>query len=345
MRKTVSDEELRAVAESAGWSPRQISRLTGLSYGSSLLTRIDRLREDAADESPPLTIQAPPPPGLSTEELVEHRIKEYRRRREHEEARRLIPVQVPSSLPTGILFFGDPHVDDDGTDLELLQTHARLVRETPGLYGANVGDTTNNWTGRLARLWGQQGTSAEQSWQLGEWFIREVMKWLFLVGGNHDVWSGDGDPLKWIARAVDALYQASEVRIALRFANAAEVRVNCRHDFIGHSQYNPAHGVMKAIEFGTRDHLSTCGHKHTSGYGILRDPDSGIVCHGVQIASYKRYDRYQRERGFRDQHISPCALAVIDPSLPQEHPGLIQMFWDPEQGADYLTFLRRRQSP
>lgn len=341
MKPSVSDELLLAAAEEAGWKARQVARLTGLAYGTSLLARLDKLRGAAAQDSPQLVVAAPPPADLPTDELIERRIREFRQRREHEEARRLIPVRVPTSLPIGILFFGDPHVDDDGTDLELLQEHARLVRTTPGLYGANVGDTTNNWTGRLARLWAQQGTSASQSWQLAEWFIREVKKWLFLVGGNHDLWSGEGDPLKWIARAAGALYQSSEVRIALQFQNSLEVRVNCRHDFSGHSQYNPAHGAMKAIQFGSRDHLSTCGHKHTSGYGILRDADSGIICHAVQIASYKRYDRYQRERGWRDQFISPCAVAVIDPSLPSDHPSLIQMFWDAARGAEYLTFLRR----
>lgn len=344
MAVIVPDEQLRAAAEAAGWSPRKVARLTGLAYGSSLLARLDKVRATASEEPGELLMEEPPPSGIPVTDLVEQRIRQFRQRQEHEDARRLIPVKVPTSLPIGVLFFGDPHVDDDGTDLELLRDHARLVRNTPGLYGANVGDTTNNWLGRLARLYGQQGTSAEDAWRLAEWFVHEVRDWLFMVGGNHDLWSGAGDPLAWIARGAEAFYQPSEVRVALRFANGAEVRVNCRHDFAGHSQYNPAHGVMKAIQFGSRDHLAICGHKHVSGYGVLRGPETGIVCHAVQVASYKRFDRFAQERGFRDQHISPCALAVIDPALPQEHPGLIRLFWDAGQGAEYLTFLRRRQA-
>jgi hypothetical protein len=34
-----------------------------------------------------------------------------------------------------------------------------------------VGDTTNNWTGRLARLYADQSTSAAQAWRIAEWLV------------------------------------------------------------------------------------------------------------------------------------------------------------------------------
>lgn len=64
--------------------------------------------------------------------------------------------------------------------------------------------------------------------------------------------------------------------------------------------------------------------------------------HAIQIASYKIHDRYAREKGFRDQHLSPCAVTVIDPSLPPTHPDLIKVFWDAAEGADYLKFKRTK---
>ena len=131
-------------------------------------------------------------------------------------------------------------------------------------------------------------------------------------------------------------------RVALRFPNGKEIRVNCRHDFAGNSQWNPAHGVMKAQALGVRDHLAMAGHKHVSAYGVQKDPDSGITMHGILVASYKVYDRFAREKGFRDQALGPACLTVIDPSLPETHPDLIKPFWDPFEGADYLAFKRRR---
>lgn len=288
-------------------------------------------------------VTKPAPPGLTLDELLEERRTRFARRAEHEEGRNLIPITLKSSLPIGVLHFGDPHIDDDGTNIALLEEHAKLVRSTPGLYGANVGDTTNNWIGRLARLYSQQSTTQAEAWMLAEWFVKEVRDWLYLVGGNHDMWSGAGDPLNWIIGQVGALYQDSEVRVALRFPGDREVRINCRHDFAGKSQYNPAHGPMKALFFGVRDHIAIAGHTHESAYGVLKDPHSGMAMHAIKVASYKVFDRYARDKGLRDQNLSPCAVTVIDPRLPPNHPGLVKIFWDAQEGADYLRWARSRR--
>lgn len=297
----------------------------------------DRLRKLAPVDG--IEIALPVSSEIPIEQLVAQRIEKFERKREHEESRKLIPVTVKDNGPIGILHFGDPHVDDDGTDLKLLQMHAKLVATTPGMYGANVGDTTNNWVGRLAKLYASQGTTAGEAWRLAEWFLKEVEKWLYVVSGNHDAWSGAGDPLQYITRNIGAYYADSEARVALKFKDK-EVRINCRHDFAGSSMYNPAHGPMKALAYGLRDHIAISGHKHESAYGLLKCPDSGITMHAIKVASYKTLDRYAREKGFKDQTLSPCCVTVIDPSLPGDHPDLVKVFWDPEEGADYLTWKR-----
>ena len=282
-----------------------------------------------------------PDENVHVDELVSRRKSQFVQKQVYEEAHKLIPIEVKIDGPIGILHFGDPHVDDDGADIDALERHTDLINNTPGMFGANVGDTTNNWCGRLARLYGEQSTSSKEAWQLAEWFVNRV-KWLYAIGGNHDLWSGSGDPMQWIMKQQNGLYKSSEVRMGLNFPNGKQVRINARHDFTGHSMYNPAHGAMKAILFGERDHISICGHKHVSGYGVLKDPNTGIICHAIQVASYKVYDRYAREKGFRDQHISPCAVTVINPEGTEA--GLIQMFWEPEEAAEYLTWLRSRLS-
>ncbi len=282
-----------------------------------------------------------PDDDVPIEELIAQRKRKFAHKREHEEASKLIPVRVKLDGPIGILHFGDPHVDDDGCDIEAIERHTALVNKTKGLFAANVGDTTNNWCGRLARLYADQTTSAAQAWRLAEWFVNRC-NWLYMIGGNHDLWSGSGDPLKWIAKQQNALYKASEARIALRFPNGAEVRVNARHDHSGSSIWNPAHGPMKAALMGTRDHLYVAGHKHESAYSVLKDAISGITMHACKVASYKIYDRYAKDRGFRDNSLSPCALTTINPALPESHPDLIKVWWEPEEGADYLRYLRSR---
>ena len=282
-----------------------------------------------------------PEDDVPIEELVALRKRKFQHKREHEEASKLIPIRIKIPGPIGILHFGDPHVDDDGTDIEALERHTALVNSTDGMFAANVGDTTNNWCGRLARLYADQATSASQAWRLAEWFIGRCA-WLYMIGGNHDLWSGSGDPLKWIARQQNALYKSSEARIALKFPNGAEVRINARHDHAGSSIWNPAHGPLKAAIMGTRDHIFLAGHKHESAYAVLKDPIAGITMHAIKVASYKVYDRFAKEKGFRDNTLSPCVVTTINPTLPANHPDLVKVWWEPEEGADYLTHLRRR---
>ena len=287
------------------------------------------------------TVTEIPDDDIDVEELVEHRIKQFDKKKKHQEATKLIPVKIHIPGVIGILHFGDPHVDDDGTDLMAIRAHGDLTHQE-GIWGANVGDTTNNWVGRLARLYANQSTSADQAWKLAEWFIQRT-RWLYMIGGNHDAWSGSSDPIKWISRQSNTLYQSSECRVGLRFPNKREIIVNARHDFAGHSQWNPTHGQMKAAQMGMRDHIMISGHKHTSGYGVIKDPSTGKVCHAIQVASYKIYDSYAKERGFRDQSLSPACMTVINPDLPQDHPDMVKVFWCPFEGADFVKWKRKQK--
>lgn len=297
-----------------------------------------------------VTIPLPSVPlteDLPIEELISQRRSRYEHKAAAEESSKLVHIALKPQGSYGVLIFGDPHIDDDGTDLGALLDHAELVRSIENLYAINAGDTTNNWVGRLARLYAQQSTTAREAWRLAEHFTTLLTgKWIAIIAGNHDLWSGDGDPMIWIARNANALYKSSEIRLEIRAqAKRGEVsmRINARHDFEGSSQYNPAHGPMKAALFGVRDHLLICGHLHKSGYGILKDPQSGIACHAVQVGSYKIYDRYAKEKGFRDQSLGPACLVTCNVELEETHPDYVKVWWDPYEGARYLNFLRKEQ--
>jgi hypothetical protein len=358
MPKRCTDEQILAALKETngirakaamilGISPRAVIDRTqtmmakGLDVPASTYHPGDAIRERFDKKPEEFKFTPLPEDDISVEDLVAIRKRQFAHKREYEEASKLIPIRITIPGPIGILHFGDPHVDDDGCDIEAIERHTALVNATEGLFAANVGDTTNNWTGRLARLYGEQATSAAQAWKLAEWFVNRC-RWLYMIGGNHDLWSGSGDPLRWIARQQNALYKSSEARIALKFPNKAEVRINARHDHSGSSIWNPAHGPMKAAVLGTRDHIYVAGHKHESAYSVLKDPINGIAMHAIKVSSYKVYDRFAKEKGFRDNTLSPCCLTTINPELPPDHPDMVKVWWEPEQGAEYLTFLRRR---
>jgi hypothetical protein len=189
-------------------------------------------------------------------------------------------------------------------------------------------------------LWAQQSTSAKDAWQLTEWLIQSC-DWLYLVGGNHDAWSGSGDPLEWITAQTGALYEPNAARLGITLPSKRSVRVNARHDFKGHSMWNTAHGPAKAAQMGWRDHILTCGHTHVSGYQVLKDPASRLISHAVRVASYKQYDRYAIENGFPDQNIFVCPVTIIDPRFADDDPRYVTTIFDPHEGADYLTWKRK----
>lgn len=275
--------------------------------------------------------------------LLKRRIEQFDRKAAAKDARKLIRVDVKLHGPIAIAHFGDPHVDDDGTDLRLLERHVQVVAGTKGMLAGNVGDTTNNWIGRLARLYGEQATTAREAWVLAEWLLH-AMPWLYLIGGNHDAWSGAGDPLRWIAKQGGNLYEPHGARLALNLPNGRVVRVNVRHDFKGHSQWNTAHGPAKAAQMGWRDHVLTCGHTHVSGYQVLKDPATGLISHALRVASYKTMDRYADETGLPDQNIFLCPVTIIDPRFADDDPRLITTIFDPEEAAEYLAWKRGRKA-
>lgn len=280
--------------------------------------------------------------SATADELLTRRKKDFARIKINKTGKKLIDVTIKLKGPIGVVHFGDPHVDDDGTDIGLIESHVKLVNKTEGLFGANLGDIQNNWVGRLARLYSEQSTSHSDAWVLTEWLVSSV-NWLYLVGGNHDCWSGVGDPLRWIAKQSNNVLDYHGVRLNLKFPNSKQVRINARHDFGGHSMWNPAHGPMKAVQGGWRDHILTCGHKHVSFVaGPLKDPATGLLSWSIRCAGYKTYDRYAEERGLPDQNAFAACVTIIDPQYADDDPRLITVIPDVHEGAEFLKYKRKK---
>lgn len=339
-------EALRVVEECGG-NVSEAARIIGVPR-PTLQNRVRRALQEidqapkpkprpAAFEAETLPEDLPP-----ADEIIARRKKQYARKKQADDARRLISVQVRLDGPFGICHMGDPHVDDDGTDIADIERHVKTINETEGLFGANVGDHQNNWIGRLARLYGEQSTSAAEAWVLTEWLVTSV-NWLYILGGNHDAWSGAGDPVKWMTREQVGVSENWGARLNLVCPNGKQVRVNARHDFKGHSMWNTAHGAAKAAQMGWRDHILTCGHKHTSGYQLLKCPATGLISHALRVAGFKILDRYAKELDLPNQNISPSSTTIIQPQYEDDDPRLVTVIHDVQEAADFLTYLRAKR--
>jgi hypothetical protein len=315
-----------------------------LALGLPRKTFETRLRGAQLQPPPQMFIAPELPSELPTaDELLARRSKQFARKRQAIEARELVPIRVTCEGPVGIALMGDPHVDDDGTDIDLLRRHVDVINATDGLLAGNIGDFSNNWVGRLARLYGQQSTSAAEAWVLVEWLIRAV-NWLFLIGGNHDCWSGAGDPIQWMAKMARVQYEAHGMRLGLTLPNGRVIRLNARHDFAGRSQWNTAHGPAKAAQLGWRDHILVCGHTHVSGHNVLRDPATGLISHALRVGSYKTFDRYAEEKGLPNQTFFVAPVVIIRPQFADDDNRLLTVLYDPDTAAEFLKWLRKRKS-
>lgn len=263
-------------------------------------------------------------------------------RRASYEAHTWFPVKVNDKKPIGIMWFGDPHIDDDGCDWTLLSKHIELCKQS-GVYGVNIGDTTNNWAGRLVKKYADQETSAKTASRLAEWLMLDAgIRWLVFLLGNHDAW-GDGSAiLAQMAKrhgTQKLVLHDWEARFSLNFPNGQQINIWAAHDFPGDSMWNPLHGPVKAARFGPDVHLLVCGHKHNWGVSQWELADKGTSPVMIRTRGYKFNDDYARRIGKTEQDSGSSIFTVINPhaSTPE---GRIIPFVDVETGANYLKFLR-----
>lgn len=293
----------------------------------------------------PISPRFDPPPipadDIPVEQLIDQLAERFERRAENAAAKRWMRFALHDAGPYVLAFVGDPHLDDNGCNWPLLKRDVELMRR-PHVHGIMLGDVTNNWSGKLQRLYAHQDVSRDRAWKLAEWFWQAV-PWLLLVKGNHDIWSqshGQGDPLDWMARGSAAL-EDWQARIEIA-AGEHTLRVWASHDFKGSSLYNPLHGPMRAQRFsaGEADILAA-GHQHHWELFSGEDADKTTRPHWlVRARGYKYLDPHADRHQFAPQQHGATIAAVIDPS--RDGPAAVQCYADLAEAVEILEFKRQR---
>jgi UDP-2,3-diacylglucosamine pyrophosphatase LpxH len=283
-----------------------------------------------------------PEAPIDIEALISRRIEQFARKRTNYEREKLIHVRVNRDGPIGLGFFGDMHLDDDGTDLESVLRDVDLFDgRHEGLFAGNVGDVFNNWAGRLARLYSEQSTSSAESLALVEHVLTRI-QWLYYHDGNHDLWGQGGDLLKLILRNHAVVHKSNRIRLALRLPNGRNVKVYSVHGFQGKSMWSEVYGAAKKAQLDGEHHdIYVGGHIHTSGYTHGRRPNSDRIWHALQVASYKKIDRYAEELNLDAKDLYACPVALIDPNAKTEI-NFIRFEFDPHEAALRLKWMRDR---
>jgi hypothetical protein len=277
-----------------------------------------------------------PEDDLPVEEIVKHLHNRFQKRKHFKESTRWYNIDMKSDDPIGLLWLGDPHIDDNYCDWDSLRSHLSIIASHTHIYGCSVGDYQNNWVGRLGRLYGEQDTSHKTAWKLVEWLIGE-MNPLVLIGGNHDMWSGAGDPLKWISGG-HTIREDWEARVNLRFPNGRQCRIHAAHDMSGHSQWNSLHAQNKMARFKGHAELYISGHRHNWGLAQIEDVEKKSTAWLARCRGYKFHDTYAMVKGFDQQNFGQAIFQLIDPQS-DSPTSWVQCFVDPQAGADYLDYL------
>lgn len=280
---------------------------------------------------------------IDIEEVIDMQCRRFEKRKAAYDAHTWFDVTITDEKPIGILWFGDPHVDDNGCNWPTLRHYCEVAEKTPGLYGANIGDTTNNWVGRLMSKYANQDSSQKTARRLAEWLMLESgVSWKLWLIGNHDQWNDGAEILARMGAkhgTQPIICHDWEARFALNFPNGEKIKVWASHDFNGHSQWNPNHGPMKAARFGPDVDLLVCGHRHNWMISTLELADKGSTPLMIRTRGFKYMDDYARRLGITEQEEGCGILTVINPNA-RTKAGRITAFADVDEGAAFLTYLR-----
>lgn len=288
----------------------------------------------------PDVVQMPdfPDEDLSTEELIAHMKRRFLKKKASHDAHTWFPIKVKDNLPFALVFFGDPHVDDNGCNWPELERHINVC-QAPGVYGVNVGDSTNNWTGRLMRLYAQQSTSVQDARKLVQWLMLESgVKWLVWILGNHDTWNDGAEILVQMGKRYGTkklICHDWEARFCLEFKNGWSPRIFVAHNFKGVSMWNPAHGPMREGQMGEVADVYVCGDLHQSIDVGFENAARGVFQRFIRVRGFKFMDEHARRLGYKEQQEGCSAMVIFDPQRQT-----IQTFMDVEEGGRYLQWKR-----
>ena len=346
-RDVVDDQPLRATARtSAQVSTHRPDVATDASCPNVQDIRTpspdlpDVERWDDPRKPAPWRVDEPPAPEDDEAEMIARWQQDHERDRTrwHREVGPRV-FERDERLPIGLTLFGDQHVDDDGCDVRELVRTVRTVAGTEGLYGVNLGDVTNNWTGKLAHLWAHQSTTHDEAARRASWLMRSL-PWLCVVSGNHDDWNDSTLRLAMVERK-PLHYARIEARMEFRIGGQAPIRVIARHQFKGSSMWHPHHGLKREAVMGDRwGDVYAQGHHHDS-HVATEELQDGRRVWMVKARGFKHYDSYAHRLQFHDHRHGHAPTLILDPWSPPAD--RVRVVFDVEEAAAMLAWLRERR--
>ena len=302
------------------------------------------VKEWATEKNDKPVLEDLPEGDFTAEEIIEMACKKFERLDRRERAKRWRTIKMPDNKPFALAFMGDPNIDNPGCNWPLLRDHLELFRND-GIYCVNIGDTTDNWIGRLMRLYAQSSITKQQSYKLIEWLVLDSgVDWLIWLIGNHDAW-GDGAAIlkAMVNKPRRILVEDWGAQFQLECPNKESFRIWATHNFPGSSIWNTLHGPQRAAHTKAEADVYVCGHFHNWGLHQEESASRSFTYWLARARGYKWYDDHAHVLGHEPQQEGATILAVFDPNS-ENQSSRVTCWADPFAGADYLEFLRAKHA-
>jgi hypothetical protein len=272
--------------------------------------------------------------------ILDHMEARFRQRLEHANSLRWFEFSVKDTKPIGIMWFGDPHLGNNGCNIPLLRRDIEIAVSADGMYAANLGDTADNWGGKLMRLYGESDVSRKTERRLARWFLQDAgIPWILWLEGNHDQMDG---AFTAYLRAINASVIPMmdwRAKFKIQFPNGAVCRVDAAHNHKGNSMWNELHGQERAAIMDETADLYIAGHHHD--WGIKRkELPCGTVVTLARARGYKFIDSYAHRGNFVTMKRGSSIVTIIDPMADQA--GRVHAFDDAAEASEFLKWKRKR---
>lgn len=328
MRRRNAGEGMEPIAYSLGLSYHAVRTAIRAMSGDAPTAQRATNRPTVAD----LRSAVEPDERDDLDGLIGRRVDAFRRKAA-KSAPRVHRIERPG--PFAVCHLGDPHLDDDGCDWPELIRVIRAIKRTPDMFAGNVGDTVNNWVGRLQALYAHQTTTEGEAFELARWLL-EAVEWDYLILGNHDKWNQGSTIIRLLAeRAKIRVIEDHEARIEY----SDGTRVCVRHSFKGSSMWNPLHGSMRRAKMRPWGDVYVSGHHHEFAHHT--EEQEGKLIHAIKLRGFKRFDSYSAEHDFPDGEHG-CSMTTVHRPWASHIGSRLTVWHDVEEAAEYLAWAKRR---
>lgn len=341
----LDDERIIAAAAAYELSPdnkTEAARIAGLArpqYSRAL--KYYHKHKPPIDEKPSLPTF--PDDDIPAEQILDHLDKRFEQRLRHDDALKWFGVKMKTNKPIGLAVVGDPHIGNNGCNTPLLRRDVALMAETPGIHAVNIGDTADNWGGRLIHAYSENDISRQTERRLARWFLQETnIPWLLWLMGNHDMLDGE---FSTYLRAIGGKQMPMldwSAKFELQFPNNRVLRVDAAHNHKGTSIYNPLHGQKRAALWRGGEHadILVAGHHHNAA-ATQEETNDGRVVTLARARGYKWIDHWASSHGFPNNQNGATILFVVNPEA-DSAVSYVQPFLDLKAGCEYLSYLRAK---